>query len=250
VLRMVTKEDINPNNWVNSTLIDNAGPITTTTAKLLDRTNRKLWIYFGTGRYFYKTVNEIDDADSQRALYGVKEPCYCNAENIAKGTVNRACILGEMDTSCTASLGSLDDRTSISPGLPLSEPVNGWYINLGNPPETGYKAERVITNPLAVFSGIVFFITFSPTSEPCGFGGNTYLWALRYNTGGAPTSLEGSALIQVSTGSIEEISLGAAFTEKGGRRTSSLMGIPPKGQGLSVVINPRPIKRILHIQER
>ena len=122
----------------------------------------------------------------------------------------------------------------------------------------GYKAERVITNPLAAFTGGVFFTTFAPTADICGYSGNSYLWAVNYITGGsAPASaLKGTALIQVSTGEIKEVPLASSFTDKApsggtqGRRTAAFQGVPPKGQGLSVVINPRPMKKILHMQEK
>jgi type IV pilus assembly protein PilY1 len=126
----------------------------------------------------------------------------------------------------------------------------------------------VITNPLAAGSSAVFFSTFAPTADICGYSGNSFLWAVNYNTGGvAPSSaLQGTALIQVSTGEIKEVSLATAFTDKvpgtsgppppgsagGGRRTdpNAMKGVPPKNQGLSVVVNPRPMKKVLHIMER
>jgi len=241
VLRVMTNEDIDPNNWTQpSTVIDNTGPVTTSIARLLDRTNHNLWLYFGTGRYFYKTVTEIDDADSQQALYGIKEPCYS-----ASG----------FDTSCTSDvlINDLTNVTSIGAvpeeSTTISENFEGWYINL-DPSTALNKAERVITNPLAAFSGAVFFTTFSPASDACAFGGDTYLWAVRYSTGGAHSALDGQALLQVSTGSIEEINLSTAFSEMGGRRTSAFTGIPPKGVGLSVFVRPKAIKRIQQIYER
>jgi type IV pilus assembly protein PilY1 len=115
-----------------------------------------------------------------------------------------------------------------------------------------YKAERVITNPLAAFTGAVFFTTFAPSAEVCGFGGTTYLWSVDYRTGGAPkpSALYGTALVQVSTGEIKEFPLSSVFTQKGGRRTEGASGVPPKNQGLTVVVRPQPIKKILHMQER
>ncbi|MGQ9570580.1 MAG: pilus assembly protein [Thermodesulfovibrionales bacterium] len=234
VLRVTTKESTDPNQWVLSTLIDNIGPVTSSVSHLQDRKNHALWLYFGTGRYFYKIGTDIDDADSQRAIYGIKEPCYNKLE------------LDRFDPECSASAGSPSLATETGTDDP-----DGWYINL-DPPTSSLKAERVITNPLAAFTGAVFFTTFAPTADVCGFGGNTYLWAVYYSTGGAPssTAFYGTALVQVSTGEIKEIALSSAFTEKGGRRTAGFQGVPPKGQGLTVVIKPQPIKKILHMQER
>ncbi|HPU29734.1 MAG TPA: hypothetical protein PLM71_05375 [Syntrophorhabdaceae bacterium] len=71
-----------------------------------------------------------------------------------------------------------------------------------------------------------------------------------YKTGGAATGLLGKGLLQVSTGEIKELQLGSAFSEKGGRRTGAITGMPPRGQGLSVVIGPRSMKKIIHIKEK
>jgi type IV pilus assembly protein PilY1 len=110
--------------------------------------------------------------------------------------------------------------------------------------------ERLITDPLAVFSGVVFFTTYSPSGDICAVGGNTYVWAVDYKSGGQPSSLMGKALVQVSTGEIKEISLASAFSGRYNRRSTPVIGVPPKGQGLSVLIGPRPLQKILHIQEK
>ncbi|MBI1811026.1 MAG: hypothetical protein HYR78_03690 [Nitrospirae bacterium] len=68
--------------------------------------------------------------------------------------------------------------------------------------------------------------------------------------------LQGTALIQVSTGAIEEVNLGTAFVDKTaggradeGRRTGAITGAPPTGQGLSIVVPPAPLKKMLHIRK-
>ncbi len=231
-----------------STVINGIGPVTSSIGHLQDRTRHRLWLYFGTGRYFYKIGTDIDDADAQRNIYGIKDPCY-NKDTDA------------FLPNCTSSVSGLTDSTT-SP--PSSEPDNGWFITL-DPSGTSYTAERVITNPLAASSSVVFFTTFAPTANICGYNGNSYLWAVNYNTGGAPssTALQGTALIQVSTGEIKEVPLATAFTDKSysgaptgpsgtpqGRRTPAFLGVPPKGAGLSVITNPRPVKKVLHMQER
>jgi len=71
-----------------------------------------------------------------------------------------------------------------------------------------------------------------------------------YKSGANPSSLLGKALVQVSTGEISEVSLASAFSQKGGRRNVGITGVPPKGQGLSVLIGPRPLQKVLHIQEK
>jgi len=238
VLRILTKEDADPGQWAVSMVIDNVGPVTSSVAKLQDRKRGHLWLYFGSGRFYYKMGSDIDDPDGQRAIYGLKDPCYS--------------VLNDMDNTCsdTLSISDLQPQTT-SPTSLLPATKSGWYIDLDSSSVLpGYKAERVITDPLAAFNGVVFFTTFAPNGDACALGGNTYIWALNYSSGSQATNLAGKAILQVSTGEIKEFNLGTAFTGKDGRRTAAISGVPPKGQGLSVLIGPRPLQKVLHIQEK
>ena len=238
VLRIVTKESATPGDWEVSTVIDNIGPVTSAIAKLQDRKRGHLWLYFGSGRFFYKMGTVIDDPAGQRTIFGLREPCYT--------------ALNDIDNNCSAYLTISDlqpQTTSPSPTLPSTK--SGWYIDL-DPDATvsGFNAERVITDPLAAFNGAVFFTTFAPNADVCALGGNTYIWALNYSSGSKASSMEGKAILQVSTGEIKEFNLKTAFGDKDNRRTAAISGVPPKGQGLSVLIGPRPLQKVLHIQEK
>ncbi len=69
--------------------------------------------------------------------------------------------------------------------------VPDWLDGDGNPQDRGWfvdlpqQGERVIRRVL-VRSGIVFFVTLIPSSEPCVSGGTGFLMALDANTGGVP----------------------------------------------------------------
>ncbi len=240
VLRVMTKENPDPGQWSISTVIDDIGPVTAAVGKLQDRKNGRLWLYFGSGRYFYKLGNAIDDpgdvsdVTTIRKLYGVQEPCY------SANAINGSC-------SASVDQGTLDDQTN-SPSASIGSSA-GWYVNLDSP-GSGYLQERVITDPLPVFSGVVFFTTYSPSADICAVGGKTYVWALDYRSGAQPSGLSGKGLVQVSTGEIKELSLASAFTGRDGRRSAAVVGTPPKGQGLSTLIPPRPLQKVLHIQEK
>jgi type IV pilus assembly protein PilY1 len=159
----------------------------------------------------------------------------------------------EIDSACTSSVSGLTNATDIaavpSESTANAESFKGWYINL-DASSTGLGAERVITDPLTTSTGLVFFTSSKPYTDVCAIGGKSFIWVTRYNTGGAPTSLKGVALLQVSTAAIEQINLATAFTEKGGRRTTALEGLPPTQQGLSLLSTPPPVKRTIHIRER
>lgn len=247
VLRILTKEntspvttDYDPAQWTVSKVIDGIGPVTSAVSKLQDK-YKNLWLYFGSGRFFYKAGNEIDDGDGQRALYGIKEPCYV----AANADLNNAC-------TTTLNVSSLVDKTSDASNTALAADKNGWYINLAAS-TTAYKAQRVITDPVAASNGAVFFTTFKPSGDICTFGGASSLWGVRYDTGGAlgSSALQGSALIQVSTGSFVEMKLANAFSQSGGRESTSYQGVPPKSPP-AIISNAgmKPVKRVLHIQER
>jgi type IV pilus assembly protein PilY1 len=244
VLRIMTKES-SPADWEVSHVIsasDNIGPVATAIARLQDRNNRDLWLFFGTGRYYYRSGTDIDDYTSQRTLYGVKEPCYNTNDNPGNF----------LDNTCNAAR-SASDITDQSTTLHEGPQPIGWKINLDTS-TTAFGAERVVTDTVALTNGAVFFTSFKPTADACGFGGNSYLWALDYNSGLRPpdSTLKGKALIQLSTGEFKEVDLSTAFTDRDNRRMGSAMTGKPPGDAppiLSTSAN-KPIKRILHIQER
>lgn len=242
VLRLVINDDIDPANWTTSTVINNIGPVTTSVVNLLDRKSGKLWLYFAEGRYFHKQ----DDLTTRRKLFGIKEPCY----------VDDPLTLSAIDynvlptCSISTTLANLKDQTS-SPGT-LADTETGWYVNL-DLSSTAIGAERVISNPTPDTLGAIYFLSFAPTSDICGYGGTTYLWALDYKTGDKVTyKMQGKALVQVSTGEIKEIDLADpnTFSDNNNRRTVGFQGIPPTGQGLMVITNPSPTRRFMHIQEQ
>ncbi|TAL22226.1 MAG: hypothetical protein EPN94_11525 [Nitrospirae bacterium] len=258
VLRLITNEDLsgtdltgsgtgttalNPAKWVLSKVIDDIGPVTSSVVRLQNQKTNNLWLYFGAGRYFYEVGGTIDDPDTQRSIYGVIEPCFSGGTSF-----NSVCTDASVANDLTRTVAGLSDQTTET----VATITTGWKIDLdatGVP--AGYKAERVITDPLATSTGVVFFTTYKPYSDECSLGGKSFIWAVKYDTGGAAgTLLKGKAMIQVSTGSIEQMDLASAFTEKGGRRTSAIEGVPPTAQGLSLVSTPPALKRVLHIRQR
>ncbi|MGE5664972.1 MAG: pilus assembly protein, partial [Deltaproteobacteria bacterium] len=245
--RLTTGGDRNVNNWTFSRVIDDIGPVTSAVVRLQNNNTQTNWLYFGEGRYYYERDTEIDDESGLRNLYGIKDPCYY-ASNLYPGGCTAA-----------ASFSDLTNRETADDALV----ANGWYIPLagdnvvadfGDGSHT-FHAERVITDPLsATSSGTVFFTAYRPFNEMCNLGGKSFIWAVKYDTGGAPApgALMGKALIQVSTASVEQIDLATAFTganSAGGRRSVAMEGVPPIAQGLSILSPPPPVKKILHMKE-
>jgi len=265
VLRLLTRESDEPDSatvakqWSVSTLISGTGPVTTSVTKLQDRNNKTMWVYFGTGRFFYK-ADDPSTGTSQK-LYGVKEPCYSTSTRsmmtaVAGGTIN------DIDQTCTDTVpsGIVDQSgdASTAPAATLAASAPGWFISL-DAANSSYLSERVITDSVASTAGAVFFTTFKPSADICKFGGDSLIWAVNYATGGLPPakSMQGKALMQVSTGAFAEISLSDAFNsasgnkrEHGRRLNTPISGVPPTAQGLSVITNPPPVKKFLHVREK
>jgi len=128
----------------------------------------------------------------------------------------------------------------------------GWVIDLDAIDNVNnYGAERVITDPLALTAGVVLFTTYKPYSSTCSIGGKSYLWGVQWNNGGAPGAmLKGKAIIQVSTAAIQQIDMTSTFTDQSGRRSAAVEGVPPTAQGLSMISQPPPTKRTVHMRER
>jgi len=253
--------------WKWSPVIDGIGPVTSAVARLQSTSYGTNWLFFGTGRYFFEnpptgnnTTPEVDDASGQRRLFGLKDPCFIN------NTINSTCTSSVTFSTSDASFPNVTSIANVSTeSIANSAGFKGWYIDLDPSADYSYdgdaarlfRSERVITDPLATTSGVVFFTTYKPYGDECALGGKSFLWALRYNTGNAPSGavMKGKALVQVSTASVEQLDLSTAFQgdaalHKDGRRTGAIEGVPPTAQGLSLLAQPPPVKRIMHMMER
>lgn len=257
--RLATNGSLDPNSWYFSKLIDGIGPVTSAVVKLQNTTTNTLWTFFGTGRYYYERGSTMDDGAGQRQIFGVKDGCFSgsgyHASSSDSCTSSPLSWCGSLLSTSTTTCGVITNVTSTAniPSNPDDPNFKGWYINLDadQVPDASLRAERVITDPLAATSGVVFFTTYKPYSDQCALGGRSYIWAVKYNNGGSAGSLlQGKALVQVSTGSIEQLNLSSAFNDKGDRRSGGLEGVPPTAQGLSILSTPAPVKRILHMRER
>lgn len=237
VLRLLTGNNPDPSTWTVSTVIDNIGPVTSSVAKIQDSTNKALWLFWGTGRYYYKSGASIDEdiAGQQEAIYGVKDPCYDFDTNKI------------LTSSCTTSIleSDLTDQTSS-----VSTVSSGWKIRLATA-SGSFNAQRIISNPTATTTGILYFTAFKPAADICSYGGNTSLWAVNYSDGGAPSAaLAGVAIVQVSTGATFSFNLKSGLTNSGGRESTSIVGVPSQDSS-TVVSNSDhyPNKKILSIME-
>lgn len=190
------------------------------------------FIYFGSGRWFYKDDSPGSIAHPLTGLYGVQITACLNdliAGGTCSGGFNQVAATKVGDQLCGTLAGDL-----------ASSKVN-WVISDGEllPQGGGYLRERTITDPNANVRNVVFFTTTQPSSDICAFGGRTRVWGINCLTGHGmfdgctsdttPVVPKGSLLLQLSGGNIEEADLDqSTFNQVGGKATPFMIGIPPE----------------------
>jgi hypothetical protein len=279
----VNNTALNPANWEWSYLAKNIGAVTAAVAHIAHYPTGSTYpdtgyAFYGTGRYFFKTT-AIDAANVQNSIFGVIDPCLPKMTITAGSSgpvnppamslttrvcndttqTNTACSLGASANDIVDIGGETCLQNATSNSITIAPNTFGWYINLANPTSGNLVAERVITDPLAATSGAVFFTTFQPSTDVCDYGGQTNLWGVAYNTAGSVNGmLQGQALIQVSTGVINQVQLNSVFTNNAaggvagqGRSTSAnLMGGVPAPGAPSFIVPPKPVNQIMSIIKR
>ncbi|RMA97011.1 pilus assembly protein [Hydrogenothermus marinus] len=172
------------------------------------------YIYFGTGRWFFKDDEKDGTANK---LYGIRID-----ECLAGGN----CNINAAHTSSN-SCDNLSD----------SNAKDSWYIDLESA-TTDYYKERLISDPAITNYNVVYFATTEPTGSICGFGGRSRLWGLNCATGGDifSNSCPGyelnipenaAILLQLSRGNIEVINK-SSFTQSGNKTTKWFTGTTPE----------------------
>jgi type IV pilus assembly protein PilY1 len=176
----------------------------------------KTYIFFGSGKFFYPTDDY--NPNNPDKLYGV-DVTNC----LADGNCNI--------NAAHSSNSSCQELTSGGGGL------NSWYVSLDNSETNGYLKERDISDPTVTGQNVVFFTTTEPTSNLCGFGGRTRVWGLNCATGSAAldnscsgyvvNKVNGTLLLQTSTGAVGQINPNTTFTE-GNPKTPWQTGVSPE----------------------
>lgn len=256
--------------WKLIPFFDATRPITSSVALSIDDYDN-LWVYVGSGRY----LSNSDKANTdQQYMFGMKDPFfnknyqtsptdyyhnYSNYKTLAFSDLlySDPYIIkegGEVLEDTSSPLDGVPDADygGWSDLLTAARAKDGWYRTLT------ISGERIITR-FSILGGIVFTPSFVPTTDICGFGGDSYLYGQYYETGTAyyksvfkegekditydseiittildKTSIgagmassigihvgrEGSkGFIQTSTGTIIEESLETAFTVKSGLKS-------------------------------
>lgn len=220
----VRTDDLDPLNWDFVKVFNSATKPVTAKVEYMKCFNMN-YIFFGTGRYFFKEDDPGQNANDKEALYGVRiddclESSRCNIN---------------------AAYSSNDSCRELSSGNKLFS----WYQEL-DPKGPSYYKERNIADPSVTSLDTIFFTTTQPTSDICGYGGRSRIWGLNCATGeglgnqNCPgykiQKLEGTTYLQTSVGKISSfpISIGGTeptvnpFNQKEGKATLWVPGITPE----------------------
>jgi len=145
--------------------------------------NGDIWIYFGSGRY----ETQADKQDNhQQYFLGLKdsstpEPTYTLSDLVALQAMFATKTIG----SDLVTLRVVEGSNPLAQSWKMQLYNNDTLTFPGGPAASG--TERVISQPLVV-AGMVIFTTFIPDQNICAGSGETWVFAVDYKTGLAPTS--------------------------------------------------------------
>ncbi len=232
------------------TLFDGGYPFTASPDATKDSVGN-LWVYAGSGKYF----SGLDESDtSPQVFLGIKDlgkqvsasasascpstctsatqlcdvsNCRTTATVPTTGSTVQACVFDKASTSFKIET----IVTAVTNASTVPESPIGWVIYLNT---TGAAGERVISRPL-VAGGVVDFLSYVPSNDICSHGGESYLYALDYLTGVAPSNMAirayGSTVDQTDHTTIK-----TAGNVEVARRVDIGAGAPPTGE--AIIITP------------
>ncbi len=162
------------------------GPITAAPTVTLDD-NNKMWVFFGTGRYYGG-----DDKTNTETQYffGLKDSVMnqtcsqtsvtsCMEDDLVDVSSAQVCTIcsGNQVTGVPGVTDLLGTSTTSLQGKVQSK--EGWFTRLS------ITGERVVVSPTLI-GGVVLFTSFVPVNDICKSSGDGYLYSLFYLTGSAP----------------------------------------------------------------
>jgi type IV pilus assembly protein PilY1 len=220
--------DVAPSTWTLTHMFDADYAVTAAPAAAVGTADSaySLWLYFGTGRY----LANADKSDSTpQFLYGIKDPYYnfkldsgerdtlVNAEPLDKDSLfetTNVLVYTDGTVAGTAEAGTFGEL-KVRQEYGSTYEV-GWYKSLDS-------SERIINKP-SVLGGIVLAPSFVPNSDVCGFGGDSYLHVLYFETGTAyfksvvGVEIDGEVRNKVNLGAGLSSSLGVHVGREHGAR--------------------------------
>ncbi len=212
---------VNPALWAIETVFNRAREPVTSKVVHMKCFNMN-YIYFGTGRWFYKMDEPGTSSSDKEKLYGIRID-ECLQEGSGHCSLNSA--YSASDTCRLLDSGTVQNIS--------------WVVDDLLPKDATFFKERTITDPTVSDYNAIFFTTMQPSADICQFGGRSRVWALNCATGGNITStcenkyiltdVGGSLMLQLSRGNIEPIAVRPeSFTNDAGQNSPWMVGVPPE----------------------
>ncbi|SLM32182.1 PilY1 [Desulfamplus magnetovallimortis] len=217
--RLVIDNDSDTANWDGDSILFDTStrtaltegqPITSEANATIDDRGR-MWVYFGTGRYYVKSDEAIS---TQQTFYGIVEPFddletdedepgfqykttdetfnwdevvdtllidVSSAEILDDKTVNNITGITSWDWTDTdeGEVGLIDEVNK------FTDEGGGWLMDFRTAASNFVdisEKERSLSQP-ALFGEILTFSSYTPSGEMCSFEGTSNLYALYYKTG-------------------------------------------------------------------
>jgi type IV pilus assembly protein PilY1 len=149
-------------------------PITSKPAVMLGKRGVGLQILFGTGKYLELADRDVNLLTTQ-SFYSVIDNLAGTSTDIiaTRASLTQQTIVAETTVNnrlVRATSATVPDASS-----------RGWYLDLVSPGPT-FKGEMVVSNPV-IRNGRVFFSTLTPNTDPCGYGGTSFLMNMDARSG-------------------------------------------------------------------
>ncbi len=173
IYRITFSESVDTADWSVSEFIDIGAPSQARGAVTMDYYGN-IWYFMGTGRY----MSDFDESSTQTQYFiGAKDPYWqTGSGSVALGDLYDITDVLIYDTDSGYIVENTVSGTQTYPEF-LQElaTYSGWYMRF----EGG---ERIIAEP-ALFGETIFFTSYIPNADVCGFGGDGFLYGLDYLTG-------------------------------------------------------------------
>ncbi len=172
-----------PTNWTTGLFFDpntigSDQHINTALSVAKDDAGR-FWLYFGTGRFWGTLDREPPYFSYQNSFYGIKEPVDTSG-NLNYTTATSLEDVGGISIYNDSTVANHDALAQATFNLVKNDVLvkDGWYRDFA------VTGERNL-GQAAIIGDLVTFSTFIPDNDLCASEGESYIYALHYQTGTA-----------------------------------------------------------------
>ena len=135
-----------------------------------------LMVLFGTGKFLEPNDKDVTKLSTQ-TFYGLIDP-----NDGITGAISGRAVLTQQQITFEDTVAFGSKNLPVRSTTQNAVTNRGWYLDLlsgapGVPPPAGFKGEMQVSDPI-LRNGRVFFSTIIPSTDPCAFGGNSWLMIL------------------------------------------------------------------------